>query len=261
MDKEDLTPRRLDTLVSWLCDPHHPPVGGVSDRAEVGLSLFRRLFLPPPPLELDEARRRAFDAIIREQFIHGPAREIEYSVPYPKHEFFCYLVRERGYLIHGSTSPNLSSLVPREQADWKGEQVNAIFAASDGVWPIFFAILHPQLAGCSIRNGCFVVDRGEGEPQCEDRFYFFSLDHASLATVRWDPGTVYIVPRDSFRPNGQRPVYFDEWVSEERVPVAARVRVTRDDFPFRDDISGHPADEPLAATWLRYRERLGKPAT
>lgn len=257
---DNLTPHRLDELMRWLCDLRHPPVGAGADRAEVARGLFRRLFLPAPPLPIDEPRRRAFDAVVREWFSRGPAVAVDYRAPYPKHEFFCYLVRERGYLIHGSTSRNLTSLEPREQADWKGEQVCGVFAASDGVWPFFFALMYTQLAGCSIRNGCFVVDGGAGQEVCEDRFYFFSLDHASLATVRWDEGMIYVVERRDFRPNGTPPVYFDEWVSEGRVPVVARIPVGPDDFPFLGQVAGHPADEPLAATWLYYRERLEEQA-
>lgn len=251
---DDLTPQRLEELMRWICDLRQPPAAP-GDRADVALDLFDRLFLRPPALTIDEPRRRAFETIVQEWFHRGPTVEIEYNAPYPKHEFFCYLVRERGYLIHGSTSLNLTSLTPREQQDWKGKPHKAIFAASDGIWPIFFAVLHPQLAACAIRNGCFVIDRGEG-PACEERFYFFSLDHACRATARWERGMIYVVKRDGFEPNGRRPVYFDEWVGPERAPVIARVPVTPTDFPFLAQVAAHPADEPVEATWLHYRERL-----
>jgi hypothetical protein len=104
----------------------------------------------------------------------------------------------------------------------------------------------------SIRNGCFDV---EVPPQLES-FYFFSVNQESLRSKIWSDGVIYILRGDTFRPTTSGTVHFDEWASEEAVPVVAKLRVSPDDFPFLHQVTGHDENESIFTTWLKYKERL-----
>jgi len=118
---------------------------------------------------------------------------------------------------------------PKPQTDWSGVPMTAVFASSDGIWPMFFALLNQANWRGSIRNACLVV----GEPlQVEERFYFFSINTDVFATGAWSDGMIYVVPRVTFVPTSSGPIQFDEWASHEQAPVVAKIPVTPADFPF-----------------------------
>ncbi len=246
-------------IARWVFDPSmaQPEIllraGLPNDRAQVALALCERLFLKVPPLALSQAAVSAFERLI-EQYLDAPAgRQIPYSLPYPKHEFLRYLTEHKHYLLHGSSNPDIDRLQPRLQSDWAGRSVNAAFASSDGIWPLFFACIPQARWPGSLRNVCLVVDAPDGK---RARFYLFSINEQVLPHANWVNGMIYILRAEGFRPTAEGPARFDEWISEREAPIVARLPVSPADFPFLHSVTGHPEDEPVFETWLRYKTRL-----
>lgn len=242
-------------IARWLFDASAPPPAGISsDRAAVALALCEQLFLKAPPCMLDDNCARAFDQLI-DECVGAPrvSREIAYDLPYPKHDFLRHLAWRRGYLLHGSSNTTLERLRPQPQSDWAGRSVNAVFASSDSIWPLFFACIPQTGWPGSLRNACLIVDTPAGQ---SERFYFFSINERVLPRANWVKGMIYILARDTFKPASEGPVRFDEWISADETPVVARLSATPEDFPFLSSVAGHPEEEPIFETWLHYKSRL-----
>lgn len=146
---------------------------------------------------------------------------VDYRLPYPKHEFLSYLVHHRGLLAHGSNLDDIVLFEPR-QANDAGTYLTGVYAADDGIWPMFFA----------------VVARGGGR---------LTNDPGDAAS--WTTGTVYLLPRETFRH-----IWGNEWVSDVPVRPVARLCVTPDDFPFRQATVRFSIGEPLWRIRRRFRK-------
>jgi len=223
------------------------------DRAQVALALCERLFLKAPPLALSRAAVSAFEQLIEQHFDAPAGRQIAYDLPYPKHEFLRYLTEHKRCLLHGSSHTGIERLQPRQQSDWAGRPVNAVFASGDGIWPLFFACIPQTGWPGSLRNACLVIDTPDGSPA---RFYFFSINEHVLPRAGWVNGMIYILRAEGFRRAAEGPVRFDEWISARETPIAARLPVSPADFPLLRSVTGHPEDGPVFETWLRYKTRL-----
>ena len=132
-----------------------------------------------------------------------------------------------------------------------------MYAASDGVWPIFFAVVDRTRVG-SLLNACFTHLDGD-----DSTFYFFSIEQSALDAQPWRAGTVYVLPRRSFVPQppmsiGGRRVQVQQWASAEAVRPLARLPVTPADFPLLDSVLPHDpahvrersARDPHGFPWL-----------
>jgi hypothetical protein len=244
---------RLAGLSEWFFNPEAPAPEGISgDKAEIAVQCFEQLFLWAPMVYLNAHGRNNFDKLIADQFQPGQPGIIDYHLPYSKYVILSYFL-EKGYLLHGTKSSNIDRLEPRAQMDWNGNSIQAVFAARDAIWPMYFALLDRSALTGSLRNGCFLVEQA---PFQVERFYFFSVNQENLATDVWSDGFVYILQGGSFHPTTSGQVRFDEWASEQAVPVVARLPVSPADFPFLRQVSGHDERESIFATWLRYKERL-----
>lgn len=163
-------------------------------------------------------------------------------------QFLCYLADARGVVLHGSGDPGIAVFEPR-QANDLGEFGNqkAVYAAGDGIWAMFFAIVDRHRIP-SVTNACVRLADAAGEVS-EPR-YVFSISRSALPDRPWRSGTVYVLPGDTFEL--QPPMRFGAF--EVRVPQLAsfvavkplaRVAVEPEDFPFLSQIRGHD-DERLA---------------
>jgi hypothetical protein len=65
---------------------------------------------PAPVLALDSQKIESFEFLLLEARRLGPAAFIDYTVPYPKHEFLRYIVEQKQILLHGSNYPNVKIL-------------------------------------------------------------------------------------------------------------------------------------------------------
>jgi len=203
-----------------------------------------------PELDFNEQKTRIFDNLY-ETTCHG--REtvtIDYNCEFPKHEFLTYLVENKNVLLHGSNEKKIRYLVPmRRSSDPRHVgNLNAIYACSDGIWPIFFAVWERRYFGVS-SNSCFWAKDAEGKLR---KYYgFFLAPHGEEVEATdercWTDGMVYILPRDTFTrlvDDAGNPL--EEWASTAPVQALARLPVTPRDFIFLDEVA--ISEKKLAAS-------------
>lgn len=181
---------------------------------------------------------------------------LKYELPYPLHEFLRYLALRGDVLFRGMPGPPLAVLEPTVNTDAHQREVRAVFASGDPLWALFFGTLRQRDAGVpiSIRNAAIAVGRGPN-PR---RYYYFSLNREYAALDPWTDGTMYLLPREGFRPVTNSAVRFDEWLSTEPVRPLATLAIAPADLPFRDRIATHDRHEPMWKTWLLYRRRTAR---
>ena len=187
----------------------------------------------------DRALRATFRDFLERAIAAGPDSPVRYDLDVPKWQFLSYAADRGGVVLHGSGDPDIAAFEPRRAHDVNefGDQA-AIYAACDGIWPIFFAIVdRPRYHGTLV-NACLRV---EGT---EERGYFFSLNQTVLDAGPWRDGTVYLLPADGFRSDELiergglllRPAQVAR--STPVVPIA-KLAVTPGDFPFLSNVRGH----------------------
>jgi len=247
-----LNHQTVDQLMNWFLLPGEPtPFNLNVDKVTAASGLFGQLFLKAPAFQLDIAKVTAFEILIQTQFQLAAERELSYDCPYPKIDFLRYLT-SRGYLIQGAKTLRSDSLKPLPQTDWRDLPMNAVIASSDGIWPLFFALLNRSALRGSLREACFVV---EVSPEQVERYYFFSVNQASLKPELWSNGMIYILPQETFRPTTVGPVHLDEWASPKTVPIVAQLPVSPLDFPFLKNVTGHSEDEDIVTSWMQFKSR------
>jgi hypothetical protein len=198
------------------------------------------------PVEVDAAAATAFDAAA-EALLAGGDPEI----PDPRLEFLRWLAENRPVVFHGSPRGDLTELsTERRSRDTTsfGDQT-AVYASTDPVWAIYFACLRRDGSWSGTKNGSIGAVGGPLYP----RRYFFLHNRGSASPERFGPGTVYVLPPESFVAQPPLAGVLDtaHLVSHEPVRPLARVEVTPDDFPFRDRIGYFRAREPFPLSLLR----------
>ncbi len=167
------------------------------------------------------------------------------SLPVPAWQFLCWLADEKHLLLHGSGDPDIEEFEPRQSNDIDefGNR-KAVYAASDGIWPMFFAVTDRTRYRMTIINAAI---RLEQHGVVSHPFYFFSMTDHILARQPWREGVVYLLPRNGFeaqRPyrNGSSLVHSNQWASPNPVKPLARIRVQPTDFPFLAQIRAQDDD-------------------
>jgi hypothetical protein len=195
----------------------------------------------PGPI-VDEQARVAFDELLNAAISIGGCPAIRYESPWPKWQFLCHLADRHDLALHGSGDPDIDIFEPRQSNDL-GEFGNqkAIYAASDGIWAMFFAIVDRQQVK-SITNACISLSEQDGTIQ--GPYYVFSVSKSALPNKPWRTGTVYLLPKTTFTvqpsvPFGPYEVRFAQVASFVHVEPLAKITVTPDDFPFLQQIRGH----------------------
>ena len=228
--------------------------------------------LPSYFLTLPQPRLSAADRVgvqrLCDEILHGKGQELAYELELPKWQFLCYVVETLEVVLHGSGDSGISDFQPRksDDVDEFGNR-QAVYAASDGVWPIYFAIVDRQQVR-SLLNACLrIVDEvgSRSEP-----YYFFSVDGDALINHPWRNGTVYLLPRRTFVQqsaafHGSHLVQAQQWASQVPVQPLARLSVTPEDFPFLARIQPHDpalvrdraARRPYGFPWL-YEDDPGE---
>lgn len=170
---------------------------------------------------------------------------IDYELEMPKHEFLSYLVHERGCLLHGTASTDLDAVKPMVGVDYDARTLEAVFATSDGIWPLFFATLDRGRAG-SLWNGCYQIRRGT----VIHRHYFFFTEADPRDEAIWRDGAVYVLPREPFA----RTWIPNEWVSPRPVRGLAKLTVSPSDFPFKDRVKQFDRTLSLMGNLRRFSQ-------
>ena len=193
--------------------------------------------LSVPDITYTPPKVQYFDALFQTSLDQGAGSLIQTTDPYPTYEFLSYLVIHKQCLLHGSNQPEITMFEPRRQTDYEGRMVTAVFAAQDGIWPIFFAILDRARYKGSLRNACERTIDAQERPRIG---YRFSINADFLPRAPWTNGMIYVLSRGSFAPvmdeSGQPRL---EWASPYPVQPLARVSVTSADFPFLSEVQGH----------------------
>ena len=161
-------------------------------------------------------------------------------------EFLCGLAERRDIAFHGTGDPNIESFEPREPIDFApfGHQ-KAVFATTDPIWAMFYAIVDRDRYRLTLNNGCIVL------MDAEDRrglpYYYFSITDGALHEQPWRTGHVYFLPAETFV--AQPPATYaghaarvPQLASPVAVTPFARLQVAPGDFPFLAQIRGHEDD-------------------
>jgi len=186
---------------------------------------------------LTEEKCAAFAALYQTTLANGRGGEVDYRLPYPKHEFLRYLVEQQGLFLHGSGKLDIDVLKPfRYGRDAAAHgNVSGVYADHDPIRPIYFAVVNGRRS-FGLTNGYFNLtatgeESTQGDLPCNERFYKLAIGVNGLRRPFWRPGMVYILPPDSF-------VFDREWTSRAPVSPLMRLRVTADDLPLRDHVWG-----------------------
>ena len=198
------------------------------------------LYVAAPPLDRDRGERLAAnlrDAIARSDHLvtvdEGDGNDALLRV----------LADDGHVMFHGSSTRDLEVLEPTRMGTSDNpltDQVG-VFGDVDPVIPHFYAVVDRTRAR-SITNGRHDTPRGSR--------YHLALDLHAIASRTFTPGSVYVLPRDTF-------TLHDEWASPTAVRPLAEVQVRADDYPLLADLwssdLGKPIndafDEALTALW------------
>jgi hypothetical protein len=204
-------------------------------------------WMPRPEPRLDNATAASFDQLLEDALARGPESPIDYRLDAPKWQFLCHAADRAEVVLHGSGNPVIHQFEPRQPADsLEFSNRRAVFAANDGIWPMFYAILDrerfPEMLLC---NSSTRLRSSTGE--LSEPYYFFSISAAALARQPWRTGTVYLLPADTFET--QPPIAVaDAFIQVAQVaspaPVkpVAKLLVHPGDFPFLHQIHAHDDD-------------------
>ncbi len=199
-------------------------------------------WLTRPGANADERTLIAFDDLLNRTFDMGGCPTIDYSLPWPKWQFLCHIADHHDIALHGSGDPQISLFEPRQAIDLNefGNQ-KAVYAASDGLWAMFFAVVDRDRVQ-SITNAC--VRLADETGTLHGPYYVFSVSQSALPGQPWRTGTVYLLPRSTFSTQPalafrSYQVHIAQLASLEAVQPLAKLTVTPDDFPFLGQIRGH----------------------
>lgn len=203
-------------------------------------------WLTRPAAGPDPATRAAFDQLLDTALEAADGRPIPYHLPAPKWQFVCYAAERRALAWHGSGAADIALFEPRQSNDLTdfGNR-KAVYAASDPLWAMFFAIVDRDRYRMSVTNACVRLTDAAG--QAHGPFYVFSVSRAVRPQEPWRTGTLYLLPRETFE--AQPPVAFgggqvDIAQLASLVPVRplAQLSVAPADFPFLAQIRAHDDD-------------------
>ncbi len=223
--------------------------------------------LPPywqqrPGYPIDEDLRKAFDHLLTKAQTQGAEVPIEYPLDAPKWSFLCYAAEQRGLALHGSTNPNIRLFEPRQPQDLNefGAQ-KAVYAAADGIWPMYFAVVDRARFPTSLNNACIRVEAADGS--LSQPYYLFSLGRHVLKQYPYCSGYVYLLPRESFSveppiPFGEVTIHTAQLASPVPVMPLAKLKVEPGDFPFLTSMLAHD-DERLEVYAAAIRSGLPWP--
>ena len=199
-------------------------------------------WLTRPSPSFDERTRTTFDELLHGALGSGDCPEIPFTLPWPKWQFLCHVADHHDIALHGSGDPNIVLFEPRQSNDLNefGNQ-KAVYAASDGIWAMFFAIVD-RARVMSITNACVRLADETGTRH--GPYYVFSVSQSALPHQPWRTGTVYLLPRSTFSvqtpiPFGSYQVQIAQLASFVPVQPLAKLTVTPADFPFLTQIRGH----------------------
>lgn len=199
-------------------------------------------YLSRPEVQFGPGLCESFEQVFREHVLGGSGTLIDYTLSTPRWQFLSYLGDTKEVLFHGSGNPDITRFEPQQSDDTNefGNQ-RAVYASSDAIWAIYFAIVDRGRHVRSLVNSCFRV---AGPTTRSGPHYYVSVNSDALPHRPWRTGTIYILPRRGFE---QQPpgfshgveVEFAQWRSFSPVTPLAKISIGPEDFPFLAQIRGH----------------------
>ena len=196
--------------------------------------------LPRPAFDKPPEMLAAFEQLFQSTHAGG---FIDYRLPYPKWQYLSYLCETKELVLHGSQNLDIAEVEPRQAVDKKAfSNQQAIYATTDGIFVIYFAIIDRVQYQLSLFNSCLQIRLSPD--QLSDPFYFFSISHPALLQKPWCPGAIYILPRQNFEQEPAQQAHgaeilFPHWVSTQPARPVAKLLVLPQDFPFLSQVHGH----------------------
>jgi hypothetical protein len=249
--REDGSPHATPVWIDYdgenvLVNSAHRRNAGMSGTLLLLYLRFARLpSLPPPVVDAAAAERELSSAADR--LLGGDGGPI----PEPRLDFLRWLAENRAVVFHGSPRDDLTELSTERQSRdataWGNQE--AVYASSDPVWAIYFACLRRDRGWSGTRNGSLGRPGGPLYP----RRYFFLHNHGSASPHRFAPGSLYVLPPETFVADAPLAGVLDTAHLVSHVPVRplARIDVTPEDFPFRERIRYFRKREPVWVSLFR----------
>ena len=222
------------------------------------LLLYSRLvnipdyWLPRPEVELSDEVRLELSHFYTERVADGRGEWLNAPLPVPKWAFLNWLADEKGLLMHGTGDPNIRVFEPRTPFDNSPDDFSkqtAVFAAGDGIWAIFYAVIDRINFRLRMLNGALQFGTHEGWTRMH---YFFSVTQEVLKRCPWREGTVYVLPPKGFvrQPPyvlGKHGRIFEpHYANPNPVQPLIKLHVMPEDFPLLAQVRGHNNDEVMA---------------
>jgi hypothetical protein len=205
-----------------------------------------------PPISLERSTHSAIEEFLSLGQPEGEGRLLDVDAilrargNVTSWQFLCGLADCREIAFHGTGDPNIESFEPREPIDFApfGHQ-KAVFATSDPIWAMFYAIVDRDRYQLTLNNGCILLMDAEGRPGLPH--YYFSITRSALHRRPWRTGYVYFLTAESFveqpaGPYAGNVARVPQLASPVAVTPFARLRVAPNDFPFLAQIRGHEDD-------------------
>jgi len=202
-------------------------------------------FLPRPPMHLDDATVDAFERLFAASITRGTVDPIEYRLSAPKWQFLCYIRDQKRVVLHGSGDPSIAELVPRQGRDTLAFGAReAVYAADDGIWPIFYAVVSRNGGHGSVTSMVNTGVRIVAPDAVRGDYYYFSIDADPTTHSSWRNGWVYLLSGQTFeRQSLARLDGFEiestQLASLTAVLPLAKLAVAPSDFPFLHQVRRH----------------------
>ena len=186
----------------------------------------------PPP---DAATCAAFDALLAEATAAGAGEPIDYRLDAPRWQFLCHVADRGAHVLHGSTAGDITRFEPRQSSDMlEFGNRTAVYAAADGLWAMFYAVLDRPAHDMALINNCFRHQAADGT--ASEPFYYFAVNAEVVRERQFSPGTVYLLPADGFEREAPyveagRRIVTAQAASLRPVEPVAKLEVRPADFP------------------------------
>jgi len=208
-------------------------------------------WLEQPPLRMNRATSEAVEEVLSlvDSESAGGVLDVDSILgdggDISRWQFLRGLADHRTLAFHGTGDPNIESFEPRKPIDFApfGDQT-AVFATSDPIWAMFYAIVDRDRHPLTLNNACIIVTDAEGRPS---RHYYFSVSRDAVGRRPWRSGYLYVLPAETFveQPPGTYAglaARVPQLASPVSVKPFARMEIAPSDFPFLEQIRGHDDD-------------------
>jgi hypothetical protein len=221
-----------------------------------------------PIAEPTGEEKQAYDELTS-TLLANPPGIIDFPLDYPKIRYLDYLVTEHKLLLHGSSNTTLSSTDGTRKSREAGGGFGArpgTYAASDGLWPMWFAMLtrdgewwksdlwKPHISNFWNRQLYRLIARGPrrlklkyrvwagtsnwvmhttSESNTPRRFARFAIGGWFHELNAYSSGVVYALNRSGFEKDARS----EQWASTEPSDLLFGIRISPTDFPCMNQVA------------------------